>query len=70
MGLQFLLQSGDLVAKGLELIALGIVLFLQVGELALEVVGSGDRFLEADDGDLWRTGRALPAQRRGICGLS
>ena len=65
LGLQFLLQRGDLVIERLNLLTLGIVLPLQVGEAALKVVGLGDGFLESDDGDLRRAGRIGGGGRGG-----
>ena len=56
--LQLLGQSVDLVAQGLELLALRIVLLLQIGEVALKLIGLGDRGLKGDDSDLgWAGGR-------------
>ena len=54
--LQLLGQGVDLVAEALDLLAPGIVLLLQVGEIALELVGLGDRGLKGDDRDLGGTG--------------
>ena len=54
-----LVRLSIVVAQGLELLPLGIVLLLQVGEVALAFVGLGHGHLESDDGDL-----GGPAERR------
>ena len=64
----------DLVVQGLHLLTLGLIFLLQVGEAALKVVGSCDRLLEADDGDLrWpggygRRARCSGGDGRRLCG--
>jgi uncharacterized membrane protein YgcG len=57
LGLELLGQAIDLVAQNLQLLALGIVLLLQVGEVALALVGLGHGHLKGDDGNLGWTGR-------------
>ena len=57
--LQLLGERVHLVAEGLQLIPLGRKLLLQVGKIALELVGRGHRRLEFDYGHLGaRRGRA------------
>ena len=58
LGLELLLQRVDLIVQCLELLALGLVLRLQVSEVALKFVGLGYGLLEGDYGDLRGTGRS------------
>src|ERR1700722_12695103 len=63
-GLQLLGQAIDFVTQGLELVLLGLVLSLEVGEASLAFVGLRHGYLESNDGNFGRTGR----RRSGGCG--
>ncbi len=65
--LQLLRQAVDLVAQALELLAPGIVLLLQIGKVALELVGLGDRGLKGDDRDLGGSSGRSQRPLRGGC---
>ena len=55
--LQLLGEIIDLFGETPELRALGFVLLLQVGEVALALIGLGNSHLEGDHGNLGWTGR-------------
>src|ERR1035438_4349055 len=67
--LQLLLQCPDLIIQRLQVIALRFVLLLQVAEVALKLVGLGNRRLKRNDCDLgWGLGcRYIACSRQKTC---
>jgi hypothetical protein len=63
--LELTFQRVDLGAEGLELIALGCELLLQVGEVALKFVGLGHGSLKGDDRDPGGRSRCLGRGAQG-----
>jgi hypothetical protein len=54
--LQLLSEIVNIVVQRLQLLALGIVLLLKIGEVPLPLIGLSDCNLEGDNGDLGRAG--------------